>query len=223
MSKEANLSRKSTIFKDAMILFVITLIAGLALGFVHEITLPVIEAQNLQAKINAYRTVFPEAAEFVEDEPLSLLIQEATGVLEPKGYTNVTIDEALTATDESGNKLGYVVVVTTQEGYGGAITLSLGYGTDGTVKGMEILTMNETAGLGAKASGTDFKSQFADKKVNEFTYTKTGAANDNEIDALNGATITTKAVVNAVNSGICFITELVETEGNEGGKQDESK
>ena len=210
MSNEKNISKKGTILKDALILFAITLIAGFALGFVHEITLPAIEAQNLQAKMEAYQTVFPEASEFKEDETLTLKTGEAAKVLEPKGYTNISIDEALIATDEAGNKLGYVVVVTTQEGYGGAITLSLGYAEDGTVKGMEILSMNETAGLGAKASTKEFKQQFADKKVTEFAYTKTGAKNENEIDALSGATITTRAVTNAVNSGLCFITDLVE-------------
>ncbi len=210
MSKEKNSGKKGTIFKDALILFAITLIAGFALGFVHEITLPAIEAQNLQAKMEAYRTVFPGASEFKEEEALTLKIGEAAKVLEPKGYTNITIDEALIAADEAGNKLGYVIVVTTQEGYGGAISLSLGYAMDGTVKGMEILSMNETAGLGAKAAAKEFKSQFADKKVTEFAYTKTGAKNENEIDALSGATITTRAVTNAVNSGLCFITDLVE-------------
>lgn len=208
MSKEVIKDKKGTIIKDAFILFAITLIAGFALGFVHEITLPAIEAQNLQAKMDAYKTVFPGAADFLEDDTLTLQTKEAAKVLEPKGYTNITIDEALIAADESGNKLGYVIVATTQEGYGGAITLSLGYALDGTVKGMEILTMNETAGLGAKAAGKDFKNQFADKKVNEFAYTKTGAKNDNEIDALSGATITTRAVVNAVNAALSFITDL---------------
>ncbi len=183
MSNETIKNKKGTILKDALVLFVITLIAGFALGYVHEITLPVIEAQNLQAKIDACRAVFPGAAEFLEDETLTLQMKEAATVLEPKGYTNITIDEASIATDESGNKLGYVVAVTTQEGYGGAITMSLGYATDGTVKGMEILTINETAGLGAKAAGDDFKNQFADKKVDQFSYTKTGAAQENEIDA----------------------------------------
>ncbi len=210
MSKEAEKNKKGTILKDAVILFVITLIAGFALGFVHEITLPAIEAQNLQTKMNAYRTVFPGAAQFQENETLAQKAGEAATVLNTRGYTNITVDEALIATDESDNKLGYVVVVTTQEGYGGAITLSLGYAGDGTVKGIEILTMNETAGLGAKAGGKDFKVQFADKKVSEFAYTKTGVANENEIDALSGATITTRAVVNAVNAGISFVTDLVE-------------
>lgn len=218
MSKEGKKVKNGTILKDAMVLFIITLIAGFALGFVHEVTLPAIEAQNLQAKMNAYRTVFPDAADFNPEDSLTGLIGETQTLFESKGLTGITVDEALTAADEAGNKLGYVVVVTTDEGYGGAITLSLGYALDGTVKGIEILSMNETAGLGAKAGGKDFKSQFAEKKVTEFAYTKTGAGNANEIDALSGATITTRAVVNAVNAGLSFLTDLAGALNNQGGE-----
>jgi len=219
MSKEIQNKKKSTIIKDAMVLFIITLIAGFALGLVYEITLPAIEARKLQTKQDAFRTVYADAAKFTEDDTLTSQAKEAaTTVLEPKGYKNISIDEAYIAVDDAGNKLGYVMTVTTQEGYGGAITISLGYALDGTVKGMEVLSINETAGLGANAAKDSFKSQFADKKVDKFAYTKTGATAENEIDALSGATITTTAVVDAVNSGICFITDLVEAGNNLGGE-----
>lgn len=218
MSDTVKKEKSGTILKDALILFVITLIAGFALGFVHEVTLPAIEAQNLQAKMNAYRTVYPDAADFVAEDSLTQLIGESPALFESKGITNITVDEALSAADEAGNILGYVVVVTTQEGYGGAITLSLGYSLDGAVRGIEILSMNETAGLGAKAGGKEFKSQFTDKNVTEFAYTKTGAQDESEIDALSGATITTRAVVDAANAGLCFLTDLAGAGNNQGGE-----
>jgi electron transport complex protein RnfG len=219
MSKENKRIKKNSIIKDALVVCVITMIAGFALGLVHEVTLPAIEARHLQTKIEAYQTVFPEAAEFPPDETLTLQAEEAVlTVLEPKGYKNITIDEACIATDEAGNKLGYVLVVTTQNGYGGAITISLGYASDGTVKGMEVLSINETAGMGALAAKSSFKNQFANKKVEQFKYTKTGATEENEIDAISGATITTSAVVDAMNSGISFITDLVEAGNNLGGE-----
>ncbi len=218
MSDTVKKEKSGTILKDALILFIITLIAGFALGFVHEVTLPAIEAQNLQAKMNAYRTVYSDAADFVAEDSLTQLIGESPALFESKGITNITVDEALSAADEAGNILGYVVVVTTQEGYGGAITLSLGYSLDGAVRGIEILSMNETAGLGAKAGGKEFKSQFTDKNVTEFYYTKTGAQDESEIDALSGATITTRAVVDAANAGLCFLTDLAGAGNNQGGE-----
>jgi electron transport complex protein RnfG len=218
MNENAKKEKSGTIIKDALILFIITLIAGFALGFVHEVTLPAIEAQNLQAKMDAYRTVFPEAADFTAEDSLTQLIGESPALFESKGFANINVDEALSATDEAGNLLGYVVVVTTQEGYGGAITLSLGYSLDGTVNGIEILSMNETAGLGAKAGGKEFKNQFAGKNVTEFAYTKTGAQTDNEIDALSGATITTRAVVDAANAGLSFLTDIAGAGNTQGGE-----
>lgn len=210
-TKATNQSSFASIIKDAMVLFIITLISGAALGFVYEITLPAIENQKLQAKKEAYQVVYADAAEFVEDAAVTEQVQKAAEtVLVPNGLNGITIDEAYIANDASGNKIGYVMSVTTQNGYGGAITLSLGYSLDGTVTGMEILTINETAGMGAKATEPEFKGQFAGKQVEEFKLTKSAASDDNQIQAISGATITSTAVTDAVNSGILFITEMVE-------------
>lgn len=216
MNKETK--NKSSIIKDTFILFLITLIAGFALGLVHEITLPAIEEQNQKTKMEAYQTVFPEAAEFQQDDTLTQQVADAPTVLAAQGYDKITVNEALIATDSSGNKLGYVINLTTQEGYKGGIVITLGYGMDGVVKGMELVTINETAGLGMKAADDSFKGQFVNKKVAKFEYTKTGATSDNQIDAISGATITSSAVVNEVNAGICFITDLVEAGNKLGGE-----
>lgn len=213
MSK--NEKQKSTILKDAMVLFIITIVSGFALGFVYELTLPVIEQRKMDAKTEAYQAVYLDASEFKADDNLTALASEAaTTVLADNGYENITIDEAFIALDASGNQIGYVMSVTTGEGYGGNIGISLGYSLDGVVQGMEILELNETAGLGSKAGDASFKDQFAGKHVDQFEYTKTGATKDNEIDALTGATITTTAVVDAVNAGLCFINESVEAGNN---------
>lgn len=219
MARENVKVQKNTIIKDALILFLITMVAGFALGLVYDVTLPAIQERRLQAKLDAYKAVFTDAVDFKEDESLNQLIPEAPAVLEAKGLSNIVVDEIRIATDGSGNKLGYVVMVTTGEGYGGAITVLVGYTMDGTVNGIEILTINETAGLGAKAAEKSFKDQYANKKVSEFIYTKTGAASVKEIDAISGATITTSAVTGAVNAGIAFITDLADT--TIGGGQNE--
>ena len=54
-----------------------------------------------------------------------------------------------------------------------------------------------------KATTDGFKDQFKDKKVEKFTYTKSGATSDDQIDAISGATITTNAMTNGVNAGLC--------------------
>jgi electron transport complex protein RnfG len=207
MAKE----KKSSIIKDALILFIITIIAGVSLGFVYELTLPVIKEQELKKQTEAYGVIYPDAAEFAEDENLTKLAEEAvTKVLEPNGLKGNTIDAAFVALDASGEKIGYVMSITSGNGYGGAITLSLGYSLDGVIQGMEIISMNETPGFGAKANEPEFKEQFKGKKADLIEFTKSGASADNQIDAVSGATITTTAVTDAVNSGLRFINELVE-------------
>lgn len=113
------------------------------------------------------------------------------------------IDKALEVKDGSGTLLGYVLTVTSREGYGGDITFTMGIRLDGTLNGISILSISETAGLGMKAEAV-LKPQFENKNVSQFTYTKSGAVSDDQIDAISGATITTNAVTTAVNGGLYY-------------------
>ena len=187
-------------------LTVITLTAGILLGYVYELTKQPIAERTLEAKLDSYRTVFPDAADFDESDKVDTAA--ATAVLADNGYGKESVDECLAAVDAGGSGLGYVMTVTTSEGYGGDITISMGVRNDGTLNGIEILSISETAGLGMKADTDEFKDKFRDKKVSQFNYTKSGAAAEYEIDALSGATITTKAMVNAVNAGLSYAKSL---------------
>ena len=192
--------------KNTIILTVITVIAGLFLGYVYDITKEPIRIQEEKTKQEAYQKVFPEAASFTKDiNEINLELSSESLNLAGVGYPDEQIEEVMMALDASGNEcLGFVFTTTTHEGYGGDITISMGIKADGTVTGMEILSISETAGLGMKAKEDTFKNQFANKAVKNFAYTKTGSAVDYEIDALSGATITTNAVVNAVDATLAF-------------------
>ena len=188
--------------KNVLCLTIITLVAGFGLGYVYEITKEPIAQMEESTKLAAYRSVFPSASDFTEVENVS---DTAKGVLSSAGISGVDIDSAVRALDASQNPIGYIINTTSHEGYGGDISISLGVDNDGKVTGMEILKISETAGLGMKAKDARFKDQFRDKTVTQFSYTKTGATSDFEIDAISGATITTKAVTNAVNAALaCF-------------------
>ena len=117
--------------------------------------------------------------------------------------TNATVDEVYSAVMD-GSEAGYVITVTDKDGYGGDIQITVGIMSDGTVNGISFLSISETAGLGMKAKEADFKDQFKDKNVEKFTYTKTGESGDDMIDAISGATITTNAVTNAVDSALVY-------------------
>lgn len=187
------------IIKDTAVLLVITLVAGFLLGLVYDITLEPIAHQEELANAKACQDVFSDATDFTDVQTdLDTLNQN----LKENGLEYVTVDAVMEASDDSGQMLGYVLTVTDSEGYGGDIQLSMGVRMDGTLNGISILSISETAGLGMNADTDAFKSQFADKNVEQFTYTKNGASADNEIDAISGATITTNAVTNGVNGGL---------------------
>lgn len=186
--------------KHTLILTVITLISGLLLGTVYEITKEPIAKEQERIKNEAYRTVLEEAKDFqnVEIKP------EAKEILSKAGLEYEDITEVVKAQDADGKALGYVIGVVTHEGYGGDIEISVGMLMDGTVTGVEILSISETAGLGMRANTPEFKAQFADKKVKSFEYTKNGAQTESEIDALSGATITSNAMTNGVNAALTY-------------------
>ena len=203
---------KNKIIKDALALTLITLVAGVALGGVYEITKDPIARQEAQAKAEAYEQVFTDAAAFEEVKMDDTLIQTIRDQLDQEGYKAQSIEEIMRAEDQSGEMLGYAFTVVTSEGYGGDITFSLGVKNDGTLNGIEILSIGETAGLGMNATKDDFKNQFKDKKAEEFKVTKTGAQSEDEIDALSGATITSRAMVGGVNAGLCAFRYVEEGE-----------
>ena len=199
------MSDKKGMIKDASILLLITVVAGLILGFVYQITKEPIAATEEKAAKAAYQEVFPEAAGF--SDKLELAVPEGESTWE-QNYAGVDLDNVLMATDAEGVCLGYVLTMTSHEGYGGDITFTMGIQNDGTLNGISLLSISETAGLGMKA-GTVLVPQFAGKQVSQFTYTKTGSTMDSQIDAISGATITTNAVTTAVNAGLyIFETQL---------------
>jgi len=195
------------IVKDALMLALITLVAGFLLGTIYEITKEPIKKQQELAKQESYKAVFKDASDFESSEAD---LTEAAAILEENGYGKEAIEEVMEAVDENGETLGYVMSVITNEGYAGEIKIAMGIQNDGTVNGVDILKITETAGLGMKAAESEFKDQYSNKNVEKFVYTKSGAASDEEIDAISGATITTNAVTNAVNSGICFFNSIAE-------------
>ena len=191
----------NNIVKNTLILTAITVVSGLLLGVVYDITKePIAQAQE-NTKQEAYRTVLSDASEF---ETVEFDADAAASLLSENGYASDVITEIAEGTDASGATVGYVISVQSSEAYDGSLTLSVGIASDGTVKGIEMLEISETAGLGMKADEAEFKDQFKDKNVQKFTYTKTGEDGDDKIDAISGATITTNAVTNAVDSALVY-------------------
>lgn len=178
--------------KNALLLTMITLIAGVLLGGVYKITKEPIAEQKEKEAQEACKAVFEDADSF--DMSYEMEADESLKAVE----------QVIPALDADGKTIGYVLNVTSNEGYGGDISFMLGIQADGTVNGISILSISETAGLGMRATEPEFYEQFSGKQVEQFAYTKSGAQADNEIDALSGATITTNAITNGVNAGLSY-------------------
>lgn len=189
---------KSNIVKDTIAITVITLVAGLLLGLVHGITAAPIAEQQAKAKEEAYKEVFEAAASF--EDVTGELQEELQEAINSDGYGATTIDEVMEAQDAGGEVLGYAFTATNSEGYGGDIQFAIGITEDNTINAISILSISETAGLGMRATTDEFKNQFRGKQTEKLSFTKSGNAGADEIDALSGATITTTAMTNGVNA-----------------------
>jgi len=187
------------ILKDTAILTVITIISGLLLGIAFNITDPIIQDRKLKEKAAAYQVIFSEDTKL---EDGSALLEKAPEVLAAAGCSE-TITDVMIAKDASGNVIGYAMSISTN-GFNSGLVIAYGYGVDGTSLGIDILESSETSGLGSRASEPEFKDQFAGKLVEAFTVVKGGAAADNEINAISGASKTSNGVTGAVNAGILF-------------------
>ncbi len=189
-----------------VVLFAITLVMGAALGVVNDVTKDKIAQMKLEAKEEASKRVYPSAAKIATSDKVDY--DAINEVVHQLGYSTVDIDELAVALDQAGTPLGYVVTATTSEGYGGDIQIIIGISVDGTVQGLDFLTLNETVGFGKNAAEPEFKDQFVGQQVLAFEYTKTGASGEGQVDAISGATITTSAVVDAVNASVMIVNLL---------------
>ena len=107
------------IIKDTLILFAITLVAGLGLGLVYNVTANSRAMQEEKTKTEAYNTVMPGLGSFdnvsfdsvAADKYIKEQINKNETEKTIKSY-NATIDEVIKAKDKSGNDLGYIITVT---------------------------------------------------------------------------------------------------------------
>lgn len=162
-------------------LFLICLIVTALLAGTNLLTKDAIAAQDLKKAESTRRIVLSDAQTFTE----------ATA-------GDVTY---YVGTDASGSDVGYVFT-TAAKGYGGEIQVMTGIGADGEVKGVAILSHEETPGLGANTTREDFRAQFQQPVPEEGFSLVKSAPGDGEIQALTGATISSTAVTNAVNEAI---------------------
>lgn len=192
--------RKKAIPKPVIILLVITLVAGLALSAVYVTTADRIAANKEKANQEAFMQVVPAASSFEADAALT----EAVATSQDS-YGSVTIQSVMTGKDDAGNTVGYAVRVANSQSYDGGLALVVGIGTDGTINGISFTELHETAGMGMRCGEPEFMDQFAGVQAEQLTLNKGSASTEpGVIDAVNGATISSTSVVDAVNAVLSF-------------------
>lgn len=187
------------IFKLGVILFVICAIAACILGVTNNITAPVIEERNIQANNESRKEVLQQAEEFVE-------IKDVKDDLIEEVYQGKKVNEVV----------GYTIKAT-PKGYGGKIEVMVGISNDGKISGVKVGNNSETPGLGSKSKDEPFKGQYTGKSTKTpLNVVKGNASNENDIVAISGATITSKAVTAGVNAAMDLFEKNLSTINGKG-------
>ena len=176
----------SDILKPTIVLAAICIVTSALLAYTNTLTKPVIDDLAVQTELNTRKLVLSQAESFTE-ESFSEDVVYCVGE------------------DANGETVGYVFT-TAAKGYGGDVKIMVGVNADGTVAGVQILSLSETPGLGMNATKPTFLEQFIGKTLG-ISVTKNEPA-DNEIKALTGATITSNAVTTAVNEALDYYTQI---------------
>ncbi|MBR4467686.1 MAG: RnfABCDGE type electron transport complex subunit G [Clostridia bacterium] len=189
---------KKSILKDTLSLVLITLVAALCLAGVFQLTKNSIAEAEDAERMDSFKVVFPDAMDFrdIPAETIAAWNAEHPGAELILGY------EAL---DKSGgDATGLVLSAVSHKGYGGDVTLSVGIRNDGTLSGVKVTSMSETSGLGANCTKEEWVAQFKGIKAESVGYVRDGDPGEGEINAITSATVTTKAVLEAVNQALAF-------------------
>ncbi len=187
MKKHSERSVFRVLSPVAALLCVCTVSAALLAGASEITREPINEAQR-QTQLASMMAVLPP--ETADCEKMSIPDSSA---------------ECFRAVDRDGKTIAYAVS-SSAGGYGGRISVMTGIGTDGCVLAVSVYdNSTETPGLGAKTSEPEFTSQFAvNKAVPGFCVTKDAPVNDGfeTIDAVTGATISSRAVASCVTHAV---------------------
>ena len=185
--------------KSVLVIALITLLAGAALGGVYKLTEENIREQKEKAAWQSYQAVVPQAVSF-----RAIQAPDIYGKIYGTSFGRTMINEAVIGMDETGKTVGYAISATSSEGYDGNITISVGISADGVVNSIAFTELHETPGKGMLAADASFKDQFNGRAVTSFKLLTGAAEASNGIDCISGATVTSKAIVNAVNAALDF-------------------
>ena len=167
------MNKWNKIYKPVVVLSVICIIITAALAVTNGVTAPIIEQATLQAQENARKELVPDAAGFEKVD----------------GIHVETVSEVYVSDNDNA------VITASAKGYGGPVVVMVAFTPEGTIRQIKITQQTETQGLGSKiVSDPNFQASFTGLNAEPVELT--------DIDAISGATRSSKAVTAAVNSAI---------------------
>ena len=172
------------VLRLALTLLAITAVVAAALAGVNSITAPAISALNAQKTQEAIELVLPGGGEEVVGAPAAPLVAKVY-----KGEN------------------GYAVQ-TTPGGFDNTITMMVGVDKAGSVLGISIISHTETAGLGAVAADKNPKGEAFRNEFVGATGSVSVSKDGGEVEAITGATITSRAVCVGVNAALEVVGKM---------------
>jgi len=167
--------KKKDIIKGIIVLLSVTLLSGYLLAQVYSLTKPKIEQQKKIEEERLNRDIFEEGVKFSED--------------------NLKEIPCTAVYDINGNLIGRIFTSQVR-GYGGNITIKVGFDNELKIVDVKILEHTETPGLGSKITDSNFIGQFKNKQGADL-YLKTDSPTG-QVDGITGATISSRAVTEGI-------------------------
>ncbi len=164
--------------RPVLVLVLICMVVGVALSAVNAVTAPIIAANDEATTLATYAEALPEADSFTQLE------------CDIDGVSAVLVAD---------NGAGYVIAAQAR-GYGGQVPLVVSFSNEGEILAVIIMDNDETPGMGKKVEDASFTDQFAGMAAQSITL--------DDIDAVSGATYSSKAVVNAINLAVSAFEQV---------------
>ena len=181
------MSKKESSFLSMVLsLLIITLISGLSLGYVNDLTVGPKAKAKLEKKVNALKLVLPP----FDNNP----VEDITLVKSEKVSDSVEIYPAYL----NNQFVGAAVIGSTDKGFSGLIKIMIGFKPSGEIENVVVLEQKETPGLGTKMKEDKFLKQF--KGINISTFNLKVKKDGGDVDALTGATISSRAFCDATQT-----------------------
>ena len=169
------MSNWNKIFKPIVVLCAICIVITGALAATNAVTKPIIDAATIAAQEAARTELLPDATGFTKVEGVS--VENVSDV-----YT-------------SDNNVG-AVITSSGKGYGGAVTVMVAFNPDDTIKQIKVTAQAETQGLGTKVTAdSSYWTRYEGLEAKPLTL-------GTDVDALSGATISSRALLSAVNAAV---------------------